>query len=272
MSSTCAKAAPPSESRIEEDRTLVAIISTDITDRVGDRLHVDGVELDDYRKNPVVLFGHDAKSVIGRALWIKVAGGKLLAKVQFANTPLATEVWQLYRDGFLSAWSVGFKATSATPIFDDLGEGPSLDIRAWTLLEFSAVAVPANPEALTIAVADGRVEETPIVKAMLPPLRTEQVVIGGVFSPAFSLPPGPEEEWTEEHGYTFSAKAGGAVTGDPAPPYAPVFIANLNTKGEPPPAPSLLEQLGALLEVAGNTDDEVDFDFSLIDVPDAQET
>jgi phage head maturation protease len=73
-------------------------------------------------------------------------------------TERAEEVWQLFKGGFLNAFSVGFiplKGHRPTP--DDIKKNPDLaEARfiydEWELLEFSPVTVPANPEALSQAI------------------------------------------------------------------------------------------------------------------------
>lgn len=134
-----------------DSRELVFTISTDSIDRQGDRIHQDGWDFGPYLKNPVVLWGHNYRELpVGRALRLWVEGNKAKARVEFAPeavNPMAERVYQAYKSGFMSAVSVGF-----IPREWKWAEGPDrqygIDFLKQELLEFSAVTVPANAEAL----------------------------------------------------------------------------------------------------------------------------
>ncbi|MEO2162493.1 MAG: hypothetical protein ABGY29_08205, partial [bacterium] len=53
----------------DENRTISYLVSDETVDRMGDIIRVKGWNLASYRQNPVVLWGHEGKSVppIGRA-------------------------------------------------------------------------------------------------------------------------------------------------------------------------------------------------------------
>jgi HK97 family phage prohead protease len=149
----------------EEERTVTAVISTDVVDRDKEVLIPKGVDFNSYEKNPVVLWAHSySDPPIGRALWIKSGRKGITAKLKFAVTEKAEEVYQLFKGKFLKAFSVGFIPTkSHEPKPEDIKKRPEWAeaqriIDEWELLEFSAVPVPANPEALTIAVKSKEVD------------------------------------------------------------------------------------------------------------------
>jgi len=142
----------------DQERTLTAVISTSAIDRDGEVLNPKGVVLKAYMKNPVVLWAHDYYDTpIGKALWIKKNADEIRAKIQFANTEKAKEVYDLYKGGYLKAFSVGFTVLDGhTPTDEEIKERRDLAnaqriFSKWELLEFSAVPVPANPEALVQA-------------------------------------------------------------------------------------------------------------------------
>ena len=142
-----------------DERTVTAVISTASVDRENEVLLPKGMDYEAYMKNPVVLWAHDYRGEpIGRSLWMKKGRKEIKAKVKFAETEQAEQVYQLFKGGFLKAFSVGFiphkmhepteeeikkhsEWAEARRIYDE-----------WELLEFSAVPVPANPEALATAV------------------------------------------------------------------------------------------------------------------------
>lgn len=141
----------------DEDFTIVHFITTENTDRYGDIVRSDGMDDSDYAKNPVVLFGHDHNSFpIGKSLWRKntmqngVKG--ILAKTKFAKTAEGMTAYELWRDGFLNASSIGFipKQYNLIEKSSD-GEMGGFDFKSWSLLEYSIVPVPANAQALRLA-------------------------------------------------------------------------------------------------------------------------
>ena len=150
----------------EDERTVVTIISTGVVDRDSEVLVPSGAALDNYMKNPVVPWSHNSMDPpIGKALWVKRTASKLTAKVKFALTDRAEEVWQLFKGGYLKAFSVGFLPTEmpSMPTPDEIRKNPEWAsarrvFRKWELLEFSPVTVPANPEALMLAFKSGSIK------------------------------------------------------------------------------------------------------------------
>jgi HK97 family phage prohead protease len=128
-----------------EDGKYSFTISTGAVDRDRDKIAVDGWNLANYRKNPIVLLNHDRMGLpIGKAETVLASGGALKARVVFADYPLAQTVRGLVDGNFMRATSVGF-----VPIkwqYDEERRG--YDFLEAELLEFSIVTVPSNPEAL----------------------------------------------------------------------------------------------------------------------------
>lgn len=146
----------------EKERTLTALVSTDAIDRMGEVLSPDGADLKQFKKNPVVLWAHNySHPPIGKALWIKKTAEGILSKVQFAATEFAQEVFQLYKDGFMKAFSVGFIPKK----WDDGDEKKEISrtYNEWEMIEYSAVPVPANPEALALAFQKGVLKNNEII-------------------------------------------------------------------------------------------------------------
>lgn len=129
---------------VEEDSgTFKVVISTEDVDRAGESIKADGWDLTNYKKNPVVLWGHSHFDLpIGMATSVKVEGKKLIAEGKFATHPMAQEVRKLYEMGVVKATSVGF----IPKVLSENGE----EILKAELLEFSFVSVPMNPNALSL--------------------------------------------------------------------------------------------------------------------------
>ncbi len=141
-----------------DSRAMTFTISTAALDRQDDTIAVDGWKLDNYRKNPVVLWAHDSSSLpVGKAPKVWMAGGKLQAETEFTPKGMARfndTVFDMLKGGFLNATSVGF-----SPIKYAFSKDPNrdygIDFIEQDLLEFSIVPVPANPEALVESRAAG---------------------------------------------------------------------------------------------------------------------
>jgi len=127
----------------EETSTLEAVFSTEDEDRHGDIVRQNW-DLKQFKKNPVILNSHNywsATDVVGKCIKIGVKNGQLEGTIKFAveENPIAKIIFDLYKGGFLNAFSVGFIPKE----FSDKGE-----ILKSELLEISAVSVPANAYAL----------------------------------------------------------------------------------------------------------------------------
>jgi HK97 family phage prohead protease len=130
----------------ETQMVLNAVVgSTGVIDRQGESVNPKGWLLDNYLKNPVILYAHNYAALpIGKALRVWLENDQLMFTIQFAKTDMAQEVFQLYKDGFLSAFSVGFIPRK----MDETGQFTFAETE---LLELSAVPVPANPQALALS-------------------------------------------------------------------------------------------------------------------------
>jgi HK97 family phage prohead protease len=148
-------------------REVVAVISTDAIDRDGEVVSPKGMKKKHFAGNPVVMVNHDYQTPpVGKALWVKADGNRILAKYTITDkTQLGRDVFALIQDGILSAHSIGFISNySSKPTTKEVNERPDLKgakliHRDWNLLEFSVVGIPANPEALTLAVSKGVVSD-----------------------------------------------------------------------------------------------------------------
>jgi HK97 family phage prohead protease len=134
------------------DRQVRCVLSTPRLDRHGDIVEVAGIELTEYRRNPVVLWGHDHDEPIARCVEIGIVGQELQATVQFP--PLGTsddadEAYRLIRAGVVSAVSIGFLPKEWSYL-DDKAPWNGVRYRSCELIEFSFVSVPANPDAIVI--------------------------------------------------------------------------------------------------------------------------
>lgn len=146
-------------------RVLEFVCSTSDEDRSGDTINQAGWQLDNYMKNPVLLWMHDRMGPpIGRALRMNKSDPRgLVGAFQYATAdqnPLAETVFQLAANGFINTGSVGF-----LPIKYSFNDQNGIDFEEQELLEFSNTTVPCNPNALSAARAMG-IDFSPMVKAL----------------------------------------------------------------------------------------------------------
>jgi len=147
------------------ERQYEFIASTADMDRDGEVIDVSGWDLKNFKKNPVIMFGHDYRSLpIGKATKIGVRDGKLVDVVEFppeGTYEFADIVQRLVDTGYLKTQSVGFipkKWEDAEFDDNESDKGKNKPRRTYTkqeLLEISIVPVPSNPNALMNAVKEG---------------------------------------------------------------------------------------------------------------------
>lgn len=128
---------------VGENGTFKVIASTEGVDRAGEVIMVNGWDLENYKKNPIILFAHDYWSLpVGKATAVYPSddGKQLIAEGYFASTESAQEVRKLYDEGILVAVSVGFMPM----------ERNGNVITKAQLLEISFVPVPCNADAVSL--------------------------------------------------------------------------------------------------------------------------
>jgi len=124
------------------------VVATDFTeDRDGERISVDGLDLKNFKKNPIMMFGHNHQNLpIGTATKIAKDNKRMTFEPNFSiATQFARDVKALWDEGVLKSVSIGFIPKER-------------EKNVWTkseLLEISIVNVPSNPNALAMAKSKG---------------------------------------------------------------------------------------------------------------------
>ena len=148
----------------DKDPDVLTMKASDATlDRYDEVIEAAGWKLDSYLRNPVIQNSHQSDDILhtlGKAEKTWIEGGALMQVWRFASAanPLAKVARDLYRGGFLNASSVGF-----IPIRWEHGNDKSDWRRKFLeqeLLEVSAVAIPANPNALALGLKAGAVDKS----------------------------------------------------------------------------------------------------------------
>src|SRR3990172_2015000 len=138
----------------DTDRVLTVKISTASPDRSRDVVLPKGAKIDNYLRNPVVALSHKYDQLaIAKTEDLLITDEGITAKLRFPKVgvySVADTVYEMYKDGFMNAWSIGFIPDEVEDI-----EGGGRLFKSWELLEYSAVLVPDNPEALTLVRSKG---------------------------------------------------------------------------------------------------------------------
>ena len=148
------------------------IASTPDVDRDKDRVIATGARLDNFLKNPVLMYGHnyrDPWALIGKAADLRVDAGGInfqpeLREPANDSDPM-TVIRALWDQKLLRAASIGFNPTKWME-----NEVGGRDFVEWELLEISIVPIPANQNALRLAAKaiDGGGEELATTQPVQP--------------------------------------------------------------------------------------------------------
>ena len=103
-----------------ESKTTRVIASTATPDRYADIVDQGSWLLDNFKANPVIMWGHDySLPPVGRAVGVEVIDGALVADIEWdagPHNPLAVTVAEQFRSGFLSAVSGAFVGEDDKPV------------------------------------------------------------------------------------------------------------------------------------------------------------
>lgn len=141
------------EKATKDNGTFKVVMTTSAKDRMGEIVLQEGIEIENYLKNPIVLYAHDySKLPIGKVTSIEQKSDKMIGEGVFVSekaNPEAQKIRRLYDEGVLNAVSIGFIGK----------EWEGNVITQSELLELSFVPVPANQQALRLAVEKGIITE-----------------------------------------------------------------------------------------------------------------
>ncbi len=153
-------AAAAGEGEPDDSRRFSFVCSTSTKDLNG-RIVTQDWELEDFEKNPIVLWNHgqgggfwgeleiDEYFPIGRAENVRVEGGKLLADIVIASvfaSPLAERIYHALKEQVLNAVSVGWDPRERR--YEKHDDEEVLVLAGNRLVEISIVPFPANPDAV----------------------------------------------------------------------------------------------------------------------------
>ena len=131
------------------------VIAANELSRNGDELNLRGISFKNYRKNPVVLWAHDAYEGIPIAKTLKIGHddqGRVEADFEFnSDDEFAARVENAWNGGFIRGASIRYMPTKVVEVRSKNGEVERFRIEESELLEWSLVAVPADPDSVRAA-------------------------------------------------------------------------------------------------------------------------
>lgn len=126
----------------------------------GSWLVTSGGDIEQFQKNPVLLYMHKRGTVIGLVKNIKVEGDEITGELEFDEaTDLSRQLKKQYEFGSLKMVSVGISIIELSDEPELLKPGQTcMTVKKWRLNEVSLVDIGANDDAITLQM-DGKVLE-----------------------------------------------------------------------------------------------------------------
>jgi hypothetical protein len=148
----------------QKSMAVTAILSTPAEDTDGDVIESLGIDTKSHARNPVVLWNHQQNlppvaraelAGIGYTV-TKSADGLRGTSVFSSKVAFSSELFALYSDDILRAWSVGVDLRGGETHRRKSSAGrDGLLIKRCSLREYSAVGIGANSDALTVKLQKG---------------------------------------------------------------------------------------------------------------------
>ena len=155
----------------EDKRVAEFVISTESVDRHGTVIKMDGWDLENYKRNPIVGYQHNVHGYNANPDYVIGTGEvyqedkNLIGRVTFepeGDNDIADKVWRKLQSGVLRSTSVGFIAQDYRWGEKEMGEDP--DVLYFTkqeLTEFSVVNIPSNADAVKRSIDSLKEEMVP---------------------------------------------------------------------------------------------------------------
>lgn len=130
-----------STTKVKGNGEFEVVATSENEDRDGEVILASAWDFKNYIKNPVVLWGHDWRSIpVGAVTSIEQVDGKVIVKGVFADTEAGQEIRKLYDSGILRTVSVGFLTK----------ERRGQVITKAELVELSFIPIPSNTDAMKV--------------------------------------------------------------------------------------------------------------------------
>ena len=125
------------------------VISTSGKKRDMGVLELDGLDVSNYLRNPIVNYVHDFFGLpIGLTSRLHLTSRRMTGRLRWAPTEQAAQIRTLVDGGFLRAASVSWSPIEVEPLTDDDGRWTGWHWIKSDMLEWSICPVPADPQAV----------------------------------------------------------------------------------------------------------------------------
>lgn len=122
------------------------ILSDESLNSHGLIIKTNGIDIEAFKENPVMLFNHDINQVIGKWTNVQKLGDKLIAEPEFdVEDPNATMVAKKIDKGLIKGCSIGILVEEVLP-----DENMNLVVLSSKLKECSITALPSNTNAVKL--------------------------------------------------------------------------------------------------------------------------
>jgi HK97 family phage prohead protease len=162
--------------KTDNDREIIARVTTATVDMEGDVILAGGIDLSAFKGT--MLLNHDNTQLpIGKWLGAEKKGNGIIMHGQLARRPpehpqmvewVPDTVKWLIQEDVLNSVSVGFRIKDSRPAStkdtDRYGTAVQRVINEWQLLEVSIVPIGANPEAIVTAIGKSAMQDSVLCK------------------------------------------------------------------------------------------------------------
>lgn len=141
-------------------KTYEFVVSTEAVNSYGSRIITDGIDTEQYMKNPIVLYMHNrseysalGNEVIGRTVALKKENGKLIAEIEFdEKEEFARQIAGKVERGFIRMCSIGADVIETSSDAHLILNGQTREtITKCRMFEISIVDIGGNDEALRLS-------------------------------------------------------------------------------------------------------------------------
>ena len=154
---------------VKESPKKTFVLSDESVNSYGFRVLTKGINLERFKKNPVMLWNHtrswrdteDTILPIGHWENLRVEGGKLLADPVFdADDPFAAKIAGKVKKGIIRACSIGIEKLETSNLPEDVVVGQTRDtVKRCSLREVSLTDIPSNANAVLLYDEGGNIIE-----------------------------------------------------------------------------------------------------------------
>lgn len=135
-------------------------------DRDGEIMNLDFMDLESYKKNPILCFQHDWKIPAGRVIDIVKKDGALNITAEVHRLPGLEHIYEAVKRGIIKSFSVGTIPHQYAWV-DGVNGEDILEIRQSELVEISLTTVQSNQEALFDVISEKSLKGPTISKQVL---------------------------------------------------------------------------------------------------------